>query len=85
LMRHACHPRLRNAVHIWSGVAIQHDERLRALYARLRGAGASHGRALRGVGDRSLAMLVSMLKSNTVYDPSRRVSATRPAVPAAHA
>ena len=84
-MRHACHSRLRNAVHIWSCVAIQHDERLRALYARLRGAGASHGRALRGVGDRSLAMLVSMLKSNTVYDPSRRASASRPAAPAAQA
>jgi transposase len=75
LMRRACHHRLRTAVHIWSGVAIQHDDRLRALYARLRRAGASHGRALRSVGDRSLAMLVSMLKSNTAYDRSPRASA----------
>src|ERR1019366_5323186 len=32
----------------------------------------SHGRALRGLADRNMAMLVSMLKSGTLYDPARR-------------
>ena len=54
LRRHACNNRLRNAVYHWARVAIQHDPISRQRYAELRSRGHSHGRALRGVGDRLL-------------------------------
>ena len=44
-------------------------------YARLRQVGHDHGRALRGVADRLLAMLIAMLKSGQTYDPNRRSTA----------
>ena len=72
VMRMACHGRLRDAMHIMSGIAAQHDPRLRALYERLRKSGKTVGRARRGVADRALAMLVAMLKANELYDPQRR-------------
>jgi transposase len=71
-MRYACNPRLRTAVYHWARVSTQRDAASRAHYARLRAAGHSHGRALRGVADRLLSMLVAMLKSDTLYDPTRR-------------
>jgi transposase len=71
-MRHACNPRLRTAVYHWARVSTQRDAATRAHYARLRQAGHSHGRALRGVADRLLSKLVAMLKSSTLYDPNRR-------------
>jgi transposase len=74
-MRHACNPRLRNTLHYWAQTAVQHDPVGAALYARLRARGCSHGRALRGVGDRLLAVLVAMLRSQTLYDPTRRRTA----------
>jgi len=73
-MRRACNPRLREAIHHWANVSVQHDPRSRAHYARLRASGHSHGRALRGVADRLLAMLISMLKRGELYDPARRVA-----------
>jgi hypothetical protein len=39
---------------------------------RLRSKGHSHGRALRGLADRLLALLCAMLRSGTAYDVSRR-------------
>jgi transposase len=77
-MRRACHPRLRNCVHSWAGLAIQFDEWARAQYVRLRASGHGHSRALRGVGDRLLAMLVAMLRARTLYDPTRRGSPESP-------
>jgi len=71
-MRRACNPRLRNAVYHWANVSLQRDPVSRSQYARLRSAGHSHARALRGVGDRLLAMLVAMLRSGSLYDPARR-------------
>lgn len=71
-MRYACNHRLRAAVHYWGQSAIRHDPRTRAHYDRLRAAGRSHGRALRGVVDRLLRVLMAMLTTQTVYDPSRR-------------
>jgi transposase len=71
-MRRACNPRLRTAVYHWARVSTQRDAVSRAHYARLRQAGHSHGRALRGVTDRLLSMLVAMLKSGTLYDATRR-------------
>src|SRR5262249_46625511 len=73
-MRRACNPRLRDAVHHWANISMQHDPRTKSHYARLRAAGHSHGRALRGVADRLLAMLVAMLKRGELYDPGRRVA-----------
>lgn len=69
-MRKACHARLRNALYHWARVATQHDQRSRARYAALRKRGHSHGRALRSVADRLLAVACAMLKSQTLYDPA---------------
>jgi len=72
LMRKGCNQRLRNAIYHWSRVSAQHDPRSKDHYAELRAKGHSHGRALRGVADRLLGMLIAMLASGTTYDPSRR-------------
>lgn len=73
-MRRACIPRLREAVYHWARVATQHDPRTKAHYATLRSKGRSHGRALRGVADRLLKLLISMLTSGQPYDPARRLA-----------
>lgn len=73
-MRRACNPRLRGAVYHWARVSIQRDAKARIHYTRLRHAGHSHGRALRGLADRLLSMLVAMLKSGTLYDATRRAA-----------
>jgi len=78
LMRHSCNPRLRNAIYHWSRVSTQGDPRSAEHYAELRAKGHSHGRALRGVGDRWLAVLMAMLKSGTEYDPALRQKAAVP-------
>jgi transposase len=71
-MRQGCNERLRNAMYHWSRVSIQHDVVSREHYRRLRSAGHQHGRALRGVSDRLLAVLVAMLKSGQPYEAARR-------------
>jgi transposase len=78
LMRYGCNLRLRNAVYHWSRVSMQHDPRSREHYHRLRSKGLNHGRALRGLADRLLALLCAMLRSSTVYDPLRRQVAEPP-------
>jgi len=70
-MRWACHPRLRYAVYHWARVSVQVDARCRAHYQHLRQAGHEHARALRGVADRLLAILMAMLARRTLYDPTR--------------
>jgi len=70
LMRQACHRRLRDAVYHWARVAIQHDELSRRRYAELRKRGHSHGRALRSVADRLLAVACAMLGRQTPFDPA---------------
>lgn len=72
-MRYACNLRLRNALYHWAFIATQHDPVAREHYQALRGRGHSQGRALRGVADRLLAMLMAMLATQTLYDPQRRV------------
>lgn len=76
LMRKSCNDRLRNAFYHWARVSTQNDARSKAHYAKLRSKGHSHGRALRGVADRLLAVLFAMLRANTPYDPARRQPAT---------
>lgn len=71
-MRWACNGRLRNAIYHWANVSLQHDARCRAHYDRLRQHGHDHARALRGVADRLLAVLIAMLTTRTLYDPARR-------------
>ena len=67
--RQACQTRLRDAVYHWARVAIQHDELSRRRYAELRKRGHSHGRALRSVADRLLAVACAMLARQTPFDP----------------
>ncbi len=71
-MRQACSGRLRTAVYHWARVATQHDARSRVRYGALRARGHTHGRALRGVADRLLAVACAMLQTRTAYDPSRQ-------------
>lgn len=70
-MRHACSVRLRSAVYHWARTATQHDPRAKARYVALRARGHTHGRALRGVADRLLAVACAMLQRRTVFDPNR--------------
>jgi transposase len=72
VMRRACNGRLRYAIYHWARVSVQVDARCRAHYDRLRHRGHDHARALRGVVDRLLAVLIAMLASRTLYDPARR-------------
>ena len=66
--RQACQTRLRNAVYHWARVAIQHDPLSRRRYVELRKRGHSHGRALRSVADRLLAVACAMLAHQTPFD-----------------
>lgn len=70
-MRRSCNRRLRTAVFHWARTSIRLDPRCRAQYQRLRQR-HSHARALRGVADRLLGVLVAMLRTGTTYDPMRR-------------
>lgn len=72
LMRRACNARLREAVRHWSANYVNNDVRGRMHYATLRAAGHGHERALRGIADRLLNVLVAMLRDGTIYDPTRR-------------
>jgi hypothetical protein len=72
VMRYACNEHLRNALYHWSRTSMQKEPRARQHYAELRHRGHSYGRALRGLADRNLAMLIAMLKSGTLYDSARR-------------
>ena len=74
-MRYACKRRLRQALYHWSRVSIQHDLAARVYYDALRARGHGHARALRSVADRWLRILVAMLTTRTLYDPSRFGSA----------
>ena len=71
LMRYGCNHRLQQAVYHWARVSTQCDAHSRAHYTALRQRGQSHPRAVRGVADRLLAILIAMLKSDTLYDAAR--------------
>ena len=68
--RYAAHVRLRDAVYHWARVATQHDPKSRSRYVALRQRGHSHGRAIRGVADRLLALACTLLQRQTVFDPN---------------
>ena len=76
VMRYASHVRLRNTVYHWARVAIQHDHESRTRYAALRRRGHSHGRAIRGVADRLLAVACVLLQRQTLFDRYFRQATT---------
>lgn len=67
VMRRACNPRLREAMYHAARVATQRDPACRARYAAFRQRGHTHGRALRGVADHHLRVLVAMLNSRSLF------------------
>jgi transposase len=69
VMRYAAHARLRNTVYHWARVATQRDPKSRARYVALRRRGHTHGRAIRGVADRLLALACILLQRQTLFDP----------------
>lgn len=71
-MRYACNNRLRNALYHHALGSLQTDPISRRHYDRLRAEGHSHARALRGVADRWVDVLIAMLRSGACYDASRR-------------
>jgi transposase len=70
--RHACNHRLREAFYHCGRVASQSDPRAQQHYRELRARGHSHGRAVRGVVDRLLKVLVAVLASGKPYDRAKR-------------
>jgi transposase len=66
--RHACNKRLAQAVYHWARSATQHDPTSRNRYTELRRRGHSHGRALRGVADRLLYVLCTLLERQELFD-----------------
>lgn len=70
-MRYACKHRLRHALSQWARTSIQHDEAARLYDDALRARGHRHARALRSVADRWLRILVAMLTTRSLYDPTR--------------
>ena len=73
-MRQACSPRLRNAVFYWATSSLCCDSRSRRHYDALRAAGHQHPRALRGLADRLLGVLIALLKTKKTFDRARRES-----------
>jgi transposase len=71
LMRRGCNERLRNALYHWSRTSAVWDQASKKTYSPLRARGHSHGRALPSMADRWLKVLISMLRSNTLYDVQR--------------
>ncbi|HWD67618.1 MAG TPA: IS110 family transposase [Caulobacteraceae bacterium] len=71
IRRRAANQRLANALYHWARVAAQRDGVSKAKYAALRSRGCSHARALRGLGDRLLAIACAMLESQTTFDPNQ--------------
>ena len=69
-MRYSCNKRLANAYFYWAQGSLK-DPHCRQHYKRLRERGHNHARALRGVADRLLRILVAMLRDRTLYDPER--------------
>ena len=72
--RLARNKQLAEAVHYWSSANIKIDPKSKSHYNKLRTAGHRHARALRGVGDRLLSTLITLLRRGELYDPSYRES-----------
>ena len=68
--RRAANLWLVDSVYHWARVAAQVDPTCRQRYEALRTRGHTHGRALRSVADRLLAVACAMLKTGTLYQRS---------------
>ena len=68
LRRYACNKRLAEAMYHWARVAMQRDPVSRQRYAAMRQRGHSHGRALRGLADRLLYVLCTLLRRQSLFD-----------------
>lgn len=73
-MRYACNNRLRKALYHAAGSHARYDPKAKMLYASLRARGHNHHRALRGVGDRLLKLIIAMLEHGNLYDRTRRLA-----------
>jgi transposase len=69
VMRRACNPRLRNAIYHMAHTAVHKDPIAKTRYGAMRARGYGHARALRGVADRMLYVIVAMLRTRTLYRP----------------
>lgn len=76
VMRRACNHRLRDVIHFAAFVYEQKDPPAHQIYLRLRRQGETHARAVRGVADRMLELICTLLRNQTLYDPSRRALQT---------
>ena len=74
IMRQGCNERLRNALYHWARTSIIWDPKNKNMYSQARAHGQTHGRALRGIADRLLDVMISMLRHRSLYDPSRRAA-----------
>src|SRR3979490_3411210 len=72
--RYACNRRLANAIYHWARVASQRDAVSQCRYAELRRRGHSHGRALRTLGDRLLAVACTLLERGTPYEANHKAA-----------
>ena len=77
MRRQAIQHRLSDAIYHWANVILQHDPISKAKYRALRARGHSHGRALRTIGDRLLAIACAMLRNGTLFDPNRQSRGTQ--------
>ena len=77
LLRRARSQPLNNALYHWARIAVLRDPHSKEHYDRLRARGHSHARALRGVMDRILPIAITMLRNQTLYDPTRRSTTRR--------
>jgi hypothetical protein len=81
-MRRGCNERMRNALCHWARVRVVCDPESKKTFAAMRARGHSHNRALRGMADRWLQVLISMLRHRTIYDAQKEgpleADATRP-------
>jgi transposase len=66
-MRRAVNPHLRNALH-HAAEAARRTPRFAPIYERLRARGSSHARALRGVADRLLTVVMAMIHARSLYE-----------------
>lgn len=71
MMRRACNFRVRDTCYHWARNAVQRELRSKEHYAVLRAKGHGHARALRGITDRAVDRLFTMLAHGEPYDPNR--------------
>lgn len=74
-MRQACNVRLREALYHVGRTAAQRDPRCKKLYDDARARGVKHGAATRIVAAHLCRVMVSMLKSRTLFSEDRRAHA----------